>query len=463
MRATPVPHFTPGLVLLAVAGLVLGAPAGSTPVLADDGAAWLPGSWGQSDGEITRVLRLGRDGAFVLTVGAGGAEESLSGRWSYDGGRLALEGGGDRQVYACERAAGEDAFLLSGSGLEEALYFQRLAPDDTPAGGPPAPPPPAPPAPAPPPPAGSAPKPAGAPPAGPRPAVGAGDPRLVGRWTCTQDFQKITITFLPDGRYFSTLEVAGVPLDESGAYAVEGGTLVFRTPTGQTATYAIRSLEGARLVVTTDALPAPLDFAREPGSETKVLEEARAADAAKARDDAAWRARLPIAVLETQPPHVAVGEVPADPQVKRIFERPTVFKGPNLYLRLSFETYVHRPGTGKPTGTFRTSAKWYFQSTGRVFVKFDTYMGSEVEGKRPGEPVDPVGDATRPRIISSEVHKQSWGRYRIEPGEAEDRVVLEMDDGEKIEMRLTDGRRRLFWGESVYDQVEWAKESLEGR
>ena len=264
---------------------------------------------------------------------------------------------------------------------------------------------------------------------------------LVGSWVYRDMFRTLRISFLPDGRYWLQTAIGETTLDASGRYQFAGTRLTLSPPDADPITYTV-SLAGTKLTLSGGDAESPMAFEKEPGSEQKLLALAREADAAKAQEDARWRARLPVARLQQPPPpHVAVGEVPADPRKAHVFKDPMVFRDQNLYLRLT--PYTLRFAGGATADVFN-STKWYFLPTGRVFIKMEQYH----EGQR-YDPTNPQGDV-----------KTFWGAYRVETSGEGERVVVETDEGEKIEMRLEDGRRNLYWGKEVYGQVDWENEAL---
>jgi len=264
--------------------------------------------------------------------------------------------------------------------------------------------------------------------------------RLVGIWVFRDMFQTVELWFLADGRYSATTRVGDAAVPESGRYEVRGTKLTLAPQGAGPVTYDF-ALAGSRLTLSGGNYAAPQTFEKVPGSEAKVAGEARRADAGKAREDAEWRARIKVAPIGRRPAHIPVGEVPADPNSGHVFKTPTVFTEQNLYLRLT--PYKLRLSDGTASDVFN-SWKWYFLPTGRVFVRSEQF--------RPGGRYD----SARPR---GEV-KTFWGAYRIEPGAEVDKVYVETDQGEKVEMEFRDGRRNLYWGNEVYGHVEWEREAL---
>ena len=272
------------------------------------------------------------------------------------------------------------------------------------------------------------------------------DDELSGRWVCKTEFLTVTTVLLPDGRYFAEIKVGDAVVPERGKYSAQGGTITF-DPHGEKAmTYPYR-LTGDTLEVTTPEVGRML-YTRV-NTAKEVAAEAAKADEAKAKEDAGWRKRLETAVMAKQPPHVAVGDVPADENFEKVFDKPTVFTKPQLYLRRGSEEYVYEGGN--PPGTFRTYFNWHFLPTGRVYVDATTYTGGVALPKALQGP-----NGTYYVSGKSEVRK--FGRYKIEKDET---IVIEMDDGEKADTKLFDGRRNMSWGKSIYGNVIWELEALE--
>jgi hypothetical protein len=174
-----------------------------------------------------------------------------------------------------------------------------------------------------------------------------------------------------------------------------------------------------------------------------------AADAEEARIDAQWLARVPVSPRDPGAVQVPTADIPADPNPGRIFDAPTVLTNFQLYRRLFLGfVYFNDWGVIRSVSVIN-SREWYFFPTGRVLVRFRNHRAG---GSYPMTVVD-VSD--------------SWGAYRVEPkGEqrdilhvyADNRLFIESDSGERIEMTLEDGRRTLFWNKDYQIQSEWAAE-----
>lgn len=279
------------------------------------------------------------------------------------------------------------------------------------------------------------------------PSAKKGDPRFVGRWVCEPNqFQKFVGTFLPDGRYGVIITTAGVEQAQQARYWVEGEQLVFHFLQEEQPRRFAFTLEGNRLTVRGTPV-GDIAYEKQAGSEQQVVEEARQADAAKTKEDERWRAKFASARLTKQPPHVPVGEVPADPRPQHIFDRPTVFTGPQLYVRELPQEYIY--ANGIPPGIFKTHWHWHFLATGRLYVVAVTYTGSTKARERES--------FWGTYYVNGKNELKQWGRYRL--GE-QDSVEIEYDDGSQAALRLLDGRRNLLWGQSVYGNIVWELEAL---
>lgn len=277
-----------------------------------------------------------------------------------------------------------------------------------------------------------------APPATPEPT---GYAPLVGRWHQQDDFSTRVITFLPDGRYGETLTIGDADVSESGVYSADGSTVVFM-PIGAEASTWSMSVEGETLVLVDSSGATTIEYTLEPGSPEAVIGEAAAQDAQEAQLDAQWRARLPVARMTQQPVHIPVGEVPADPNVSNVFLDATVFVSANLYVDISMVDITLDNGT---TQAVQNTTNWHFLPTGRVFTIFTNWS--------PGR----IYDSSNPQPDVA----THWGAYTVVEGVPADRLLVQSDAGEQIEMQLTHGRRNLIWGNSVYGQVDWENEQLQ--
>jgi hypothetical protein len=264
---------------------------------------------------------------------------------------------------------------------------------------------------------------------------------LVGRWTHADEFVTTIMTFLPDGRYVSATSVGDTTINENGTYSIDGTSLTLVAVGEGAATYELALYEGA-LTLLGGSYSTATQFDLEPGSHEAVIGEAQEADANEAALDEQWRTRLPVAPMAVQPPHVAVGDVPEDPNVANIFGSPTVFVSPELYLEIRLAEITFDDGS---TGSVQNSTKWYFQPTGRLYTVFTNWPLGRVYSKAYPQPDVNV----------------YWSRYTIVEGTDTDRVLVQTDAGEQIDMYLAHGRRNLVWGNDVYGQVDWENEQVQ--
>ncbi len=158
------------------------------------------------------------------------------------------------------------------------------------------------------------------------------------------------------------------------------------------------------------------------------ISECTAGDA----EDIEWCKRLKIARMKSQPEHVAAGEIPSDPNLKKIYDDPVVFTELQGYVWMSSQT-VAIEGYGDQ---FRNTQKYYFMPTGRFYYKSTMYYGQTT----------PDGNVT-----------EIWGRYRFTKP---DEIEVESDAGEKQTMAVKYGRRNLIFGDTTYGEVNWENEAL---
>jgi hypothetical protein len=151
-------------------------------------------------------------------------------------------------------------------------------------------------------------------------------------------------------------------------------------------------------------------------------------------DDQRWLARIPLVMMEAQPPHLAVGDVPDDPDPGRVFEQPIVFANHQLYFWMSSQPKVFPDHP--EWGVVRNRMDWHFLPTGRFFHRGASYDGT-VYG--------PEGQVS-----------QTWGRYTI----VDEVLQFQADTGETGQMALLHGRRMLDWGELQFGNVHWELEAL---
>jgi hypothetical protein len=264
---------------------------------------------------------------------------------------------------------------------------------------------------------------------------------LVGRWTQQDDFSTRVISFLPDGRYGETLTIGDSPVSESGVYSADGSTIEFM-PIDEPPSSWSMSLDGDALVITDLSSGTTIMYTLEPGSPDAVVQEAQLVDQREAELDAQWRARLPVARMTQQPAHIPVGEVPDDPNVSNVFADATVFVSPNLYVDISLTEISLDNGT---TLSVQNTTNWHLLHTGRVYTIFTNW------------PLGRVYDSSNPRPDVATY----WGAYTVVEGVPADRVLVQSDAGEQIDMQLTHGRRNLVWGNDVYGQVDWENEQMQ--
>jgi hypothetical protein len=151
--------------------------------------------------------------------------------------------------------------------------------------------------------------------------------------------------------------------------------------------------------------------------------------------------KSPIARMDKQPAPLKAMPIyngfPADPKHASIFPKPVVFTGPHLFTVISgTDSYVDRK-TGELL--YRTTHWWLFP-TGRFYCRNVHCLGTErVKGTEL--------NLLKTYYLDSKRVTESWGRYTIDDM---DRVQMETDDGEKIAVHLTYGRRELNWKGRVY-------------
>jgi uncharacterized protein (TIGR03067 family) len=141
----------------------------------------------------------------------------------------------------------------------------------------------------------------------------------------------------------------------------------------------------------------------------------------------------PLAVMDKQPkPDPAAAAVIApDDHPERVFDRPTVFTGPQLYARFVYLLSPTPDTFGRQT-VLEQSGQWWFLPTGRTHLKMTHYQG-------------PL-----PKQPNQEIVSGGWGRYTVEDGF---RIRVEFDTKEKAKLYLADGRRSLLWGGQTYNNM----------
>lgn len=256
---------------------------------------------------------------------------------------------------------------------------------------------------------------------------------LVGQWVSETEQMKMTILLLPDGRYSAEIVVENTPVRETGRYVVRGTTLRFE-PEGDTPGEYLVSLRGTQMTLT--GTNATLVFEKVSGTTDTVEPSTKQADTTQLSEDDQWRARIRIAKMTSQPPQVPVGEVPADPNPRRIFSQPTVFTNQQLYYWMTAFPIVVKDHP--EWGELRSTMKYYFFTNGRFFFKSVQYHHTYT---------------TREGNVTA-----LWGRYHVQEDE---QVQLESDAGEKLILPLKYGRRNLIFGETVLGQIDWENEALQ--
>lgn len=273
----------------------------------------------------------------------------------------------------------------------------------------------------------------------------AADDDISGRWVYKTELLTVTSVFVADGRYFAEIKVGDNPVPQRGRYALKGGKITI-DPQGEDAVVYPYRYTGDTLEVTTPEL-GKMTYKRV-NTAKEIAAEIEKADAIRAKEDAEWRKKFDVAVMTKQPPSVAAGAVPADKNFEKVFDAPTVFAKQQLYVRYGREEYVY--ANGDPPGKFKTSFDWHFLPTGRVYVDATTYTGAVAVPKNQQGPFGTF-------YVAGKTETKKFGKYKLDKDDA---LVIEMDDGEKIEAKFIDGRRNLVWGKAVYGNVVWELEAL---
>ncbi|MCE9565776.1 MAG: hypothetical protein K8U57_27440 [Planctomycetes bacterium] len=277
------------------------------------------------------------------------------------------------------------------------------------------------------------------------PAACAAVDELAGRWVYKTELLTVTTVFLADGRYFAEIKVGDNPVPQRGRYSIKGGKVTIEPQGEPTVVYPYVYADDT-LEITTPEL-GKMTY-RRVNTAKEIAAEAAKADAAKAKEDDEWRAKFEVTVMTKQPPHVAVGDVPADKNVEKVFDKPTVFAKQQLYLHNGLTEFVY--ANGNPPGKFKTYFNWHFLPTGRVYVDATTYTGAVALPKNQQGPWGTY-------YVSGKTETKKFGRYKVGKDEA---LIIEMDDGEMVEAKFIDGRRNMVWGKSTYGNVVWELEAL---
>jgi hypothetical protein len=273
---------------------------------------------------------------------------------------------------------------------------------------------------------------------------------ILGRWTAKLPGQSAELVFRPDGEFRLSRCVNSVVSQDYGLYAVEmpARTLVSDSRFVDVQTHGL-DFYGDTLTIFGGTIGGPRSYTVNLGVVDAAIEASLAADAAEARVDAQWLARVPVGPRDPNAVQIPTADIPADPNPARIFDAPTVLTNFQLYRRLiAGFVYFNDRGTIRSVPVVNTR-EWYFFPTGRVLVRFRNHRAGF---SYPTTVVD-VTD--------------SWGAYRVEPrGDqrdilhlyADNAVFIETDAGERIATTLEDGRRMLFWNKDYQILSEWAAE-----
>jgi hypothetical protein len=272
---------------------------------------------------------------------------------------------------------------------------------------------------------------------------------ILGLWTANTPGQSAELIFRHDGQFRLNRCSGGVLSQDYGLYAADmaSRTLIYDSRFVPAQTLGM-DFYGNTLTVY-GGVNAPSTYVVNLGTVDASIAQSFAADGADALVDGQWLNRIPIALRNPNAVQMPTGDIPADPFPTRIFPDPTVFSGYQLYRRLIASSVVfNENGTLKSWPVVNTR-EWHFFPTGRVMVRFKNHL--------PG--------ATYPNTI--EDVSTSWGAYRITPRTAlqdilhiyaDNLLFIEMDNGDRAEMTLEDGRRNLFWSKDSQIQWEWASE-----
>ena len=271
------------------------------------------------------------------------------------------------------------------------------------------------------------------------------DDDITGRWVYKTELLTVTSVFVADGRYFAEIKVGENAVPQRGRYSLKDGKITIDPQGEERVVYPYR-YTGDALEITTPDL-GKMTYKRV-NTAKEIAAEIKEADAIRAKEDAEWRKKFDAAVMTKQPPHVAAGDVPADKNVEKVFDAPTVFAKQQLYVRNGREEYVY--ANGNPPGKFKTHFNWHFLPTGRVYVDSMSYTGAVAVPKNQQGPFGTF-------YVSGKTEVKKFGKYKIEKDDA---LVIEMDDGEKVDAKFIDGRRNMVWGKAVYGNVVWELEAL---
>ncbi|MDP2343649.1 MAG: hypothetical protein Q8O67_22005 [Deltaproteobacteria bacterium] len=264
--------------------------------------------------------------------------------------------------------------------------------------------------------------------------AGATPAGLVGRWTFADEYglQSWKVDILPDGRYRTRIAYGGVEtVDETGRWQADGAT--YSIFVGDVSVSYAMSLSGNQMTLSGGNFPAPMTFTKVAGSEGSVVAEMKKRDGAAAGEDALWLARIKLGPLVKGPSFAGTGR--PDASFNRVFDGATVFAPGTLYIWMGSQKELI-DDTGRSHGLTHDQMTYEFQSNGRVHIVSTNH---------------PV------RAPVAGVITEFWGRYRVDG----DNITVETDAGEKETTRLTLGRRRMSSPNLAFDEVNWARESIE--
>lgn len=281
---------------------------------------------------------------------------------------------------------------------------------------------------------------------------------LIGLWRAEKRFEYgggivQTLGFSADGRFVWAQDASGDKSVSLGTYRVQGNQIVFQehhrkleggafslgSPSG-TAMTANASLQGTTLLLQGDLFTVldPGDgaahFEKQPGSEKEVADSVRASDEQERMNNDAWSKRVALGQIRVGA--TVAPTLPKDPNPGRVYGGATGFARPQQYTYIN--TTKQHVVQGDTEGG-RNSVTFSFFPNGRVFAKFVTYIGDG------------------PQVTVSVT--TAWGRYSIKG----DSVQVESDQGEKLALKLVDGRRNLTGLSTVLTQSDWLLEILQGR
>jgi hypothetical protein len=273
---------------------------------------------------------------------------------------------------------------------------------------------------------------------------------ILGLWSADLPGESAALVFRPDGEFRLNRCANNALSHDYGLYTADMGTrtLVMDSRLVMVQTHGLDFYGNTMTIF--GGLGPPDTYTVNLGGVDAALNASIAADAAEARIDAQWLARVPVAPRDPDFVSMPTADIPADPNPGRVFTDATVFKNFQLYRRLipGF-VFFNVLGTIRSVVVTHTRA-WFFFPNGRVLVQFRNFRAG----------------AFYPTTVADV--SNSWGAYRIEPKPPDARDILhfyadnvlfiETDLGERTEMTLEDGRRNLFWNKDAQLLSEWAAE-----